>query len=159
MGFDRAVSKEGAGAGIWIRLHVGEPRMLSYKLFFKCTNNMAKYEALILGLKAMKDLQAQRIKIQGDSELIIKQVQGSYQAKNPRLRLYRNLVLDLMEGFKECQYTVIPRSKNSKVDALAVSASISLVPKHPKEHFQIEVRYRPSILDNVKNWQVFEDDG
>ena len=101
MGFDGATSKEGAGAGIWIRPPVGEPKLLSYKLHFKCTNNMAEYEALVLGLKALKDLQAQMIDIQGDSELIIRQVQGSYQAKHLRLKSYRNLVLDLMEGFKD----------------------------------------------------------
>ena len=79
---------------------MGEPKLLSSKLEFKCTNNVAEYEALILGLKALRDLQAQNINIEGDSELVIKQVQGSYQAKHPRLRSYKNLVLDLMEGFK-----------------------------------------------------------
>ena len=72
MSFDGEASKEGEGAGIWIRPPMGEPKLLSYKLHFKCTNNMAEYEALILGLKALKDLQAQRINIQGDLELIIK---------------------------------------------------------------------------------------
>lgn len=78
MSFDGASIKQGEGVGIWIRPPVGEPKFLSYKLNFKCTNNMVEYEALILGLKALKDLQVQRIEIQGDSELIIKQVQGSY---------------------------------------------------------------------------------
>ena len=68
------------------------------------------------------------------------------------------MVLDLMEGFKECQSIVIPRRENSKVDALAVSASMFQIPENPKEHFQIEVKYRPSILDNVEHWKVFEDD-
>ena len=85
---------------------------------------MAEYEALILGLKALRDLQDRRINVQGDSELIIKQVQGSYQAKNPILRLYRNLVLDLMEGFKECQFTIILKKENFEADPLAVSASM-----------------------------------
>ena len=101
MDFDGAASKEEAREGVWIGPPMGEPRLLSYKLYFKCTNNMAEYEARILGLKSLKDLQDQRINVQGDSELIIKQVQGGYQTKNPRLRLYRNLVLDLVEGFKE----------------------------------------------------------
>ena len=74
MSFDGEASKKGAGAGISIRPLVGEPKLLSYKLDFKCTNNVAEYEALILGLKDLKDLQAQRIDIQGDSELVIRQV-------------------------------------------------------------------------------------
>ena len=74
MSFDGAANKRGAGVGISIRPPIGEPKSLSYKLDFKCTNNIAKYEALILGLKALKDLQAQRIDIQGDLELVIRQV-------------------------------------------------------------------------------------
>ena len=132
MSFDGETSKKGAGAGIWIRPPMGEPKLLSYKLEFKCTNNVAEYEALILGLKALKHLQAQRINIRGDSELVIKEVYGSYQAKHPRLRSYMNLVLDLMEGFKECQYTVIPRGENSEVYTLAVSASSFPILEHPK---------------------------
>ena len=58
MAFDGAVSKEGAGAGVLIKPPMGEPKLFSYKLHFKCTNNMVEYEALILGLKALKDLQA-----------------------------------------------------------------------------------------------------
>ena len=82
---------------------------------------------------------------------MIKQVQGSYQAKHPKLRSYRNLVLDLMEDFKECQYTVIPRGENSEADGLVVSAGSFQVPKNTKKHSQIEVRHRPSIPDNVEH--------
>lgn len=63
-----------------------------------------------------------------------------------------------MDGFKECQFIVIPRRDNSEANALAVSASMFQVPKKPKEHYQIEVRHIPSILDNVDHWKVFEDD-
>ena len=135
MSFNGAASKKGIGASFFIRSPIGEPKLLSYMLDFKCTNNVAEYEALILGLKVLKDLQAQRIDIKGDSELVIRQVQGSYQAKHPKKKSYRNLVLDLMEGFKECQYTVIPRGENFEADSLAVSASLFQVPINPNEHF------------------------
>ena len=109
MSFDGEVSKEGVGAGVWIRPPNGEPKLLSYKLYFDCKNNIVEYEALVLGLRALRDLQAKKIDIYGDSELVIKQVQGGYQTKHLRLRSYINLVLDLLEGFKEHQLTVIPR--------------------------------------------------
>ena len=135
--FDGAVSKEGARVGVWIRPPKGEPRLLSYKLYFKCTNNMVEYEALVLGLRAQKDLQEKIIDIHGDSELVIKQVQGSYHAKHLRLRSYRNLVLDLLEGFKEHPFIVIPRKENVAANTLAVSTSVFQVPKHPNEKYQI----------------------
>ena len=133
MNFDGAVSKEGAREGVWIRPPSGEPKLLSYKLYFDCTNNVAEYEALVLGLRALRDLQAKKIDIYGDSELVIKQVQGSYQAKHPILRSYKNLVLDLLEGFKEHQFTIIPRKENVAVDALVVPASVFQVPEHPNK--------------------------
>jgi ribonuclease HI len=65
-------------------------KMCSYKLVFDCTNNMAEYEALVLGLKALKEMGARRIVFHGDSELIINQVKGIYQENHPILREYRN---------------------------------------------------------------------
>ena len=100
MYFDVAVSKEGAGVGIWISPPGGEPELFSYELYFDCTNKVAEYEALVLGLNGLKNLNVERIYVYGDSELVIKQVEGSYQARNSRLRSDRNLVLDLLERFK-----------------------------------------------------------
>jgi hypothetical protein len=111
-----------------------------------------------LGLKVLKGLKAKKIYIYGDSELIINQVKGSYQAKHPRLRSYRNLVLDLLENFKEYHFSVIPRKKNVIVDALAVSASVFKIPIYPNKKYEIEVKHKPAIPDNVNHWQVFDDD-
>jgi len=45
------------------------------------TNNEAKYEALFQGLELAKSLGAESILVQGDSQLIIEQVNGTYEAK------------------------------------------------------------------------------
>jgi ribonuclease HI len=58
-----------------------------------------EYEALVLGLKTLKEMGARRMFVHGDFELIINRVKGIYQAKHPRLREYRNIVLDLLEEF------------------------------------------------------------
>ena len=51
MHFDGACSKEGAGVGITISApHFIEKKIFSYKFCFSCTNNVAEYEALLLGL-------------------------------------------------------------------------------------------------------------
>ena len=86
-----------------------------------------------MGIRSLKDLQAKRIDIYGDSELVRKQVKGSYQAKHLRLSSYKNLVLDLLEGFKEHQFIVIPRKENVAVDALAVSAGVFQLPVYPSK--------------------------
>ena len=56
MYFDGSSSKEGAGVGVLLISAGGEVISLMYKLEFKTTNNTAKYEALILGLRVAKDL-------------------------------------------------------------------------------------------------------
>jgi hypothetical protein len=71
MSFDGAASREGAGAGVWINLPKIGTKLFSYKLSFDCTNNMAEYKALILGLKTLKELGARRIVVHGDFELVI----------------------------------------------------------------------------------------
>lgn len=70
-----------------------------YKLNVQCTNNITHYEALILGLKFLKRSTTKRISIHGDSELIIKQIKGEYSTKHPRLKVYRNAVLDYLQCF------------------------------------------------------------
>lgn len=60
--------------------------------------------------------------------MVIKQVERNYQSKHLILRSYRNLVLDLLEYFKEYHLIVIPRKENVDVDALAVSASVFKFP-------------------------------
>jgi hypothetical protein len=100
MDFDGAVSKEGAGAGVWLHNHRKRySENHSYKLNFHCTNNVAEYEALMLGLKLLKKVGAKQIMVRGDSELIIKQIKGEYAAKHPRLRAYRNACSRCFEVF------------------------------------------------------------
>ena len=84
MYFNGSAAKVGAGAGVYIISPIqGEFKALSYKLTFECTNNVAEYEALLLGLHAFKYLGARRIRILGDSEMVINQINESYQTRNP----------------------------------------------------------------------------
>jgi hypothetical protein len=57
--------------------------------------------------------------VRGDSELIIKQIKSEYVAKHPRLRDYRNVVLDALQFFTEIDLQVMPRGQNILVDGLA----------------------------------------
>jgi hypothetical protein len=52
----------------------------------------------------------------------------------------------------------IPRGGNTSTDSLVVSASLLKVPLPPMVKYDVEIKYRPSVLDNVKHWKVFEDD-
>ena len=109
MSFDGSCGKAGSGAGVWIH---NTNEGYSYKLYFQCTNNIAEYEALLLGLHLLKNLGAKKIPAQGDSELVIKQIKGEYSEKNPILREYRNATLDLLKTFEKYKLIFIPRAQN-----------------------------------------------
>ena len=83
---------------------------------------------------------------------------GTYQEKHPRMRDYRNLVLDSLKCFEEYQIFVIPRSQNVAADTFAVAASTFKIPLHSHDKYKIKMKHRPAIPDNIKYWQGFEDD-
>ena len=72
---------------------------LSYKINFKTTNNVAEYEALLLGVKAAKDMGIMCVKIFRNTDLIIQQVNNTFQTKNIRLKAYREEVWKLRDSF------------------------------------------------------------
>ena len=71
MYFDGSMAKIGVGAGVYIIPPIRDTKAYSYKLVFEWTNNVAEYEALLLGLHALKDLGAKRVQIFGDSEFVV----------------------------------------------------------------------------------------
>jgi hypothetical protein len=132
---------------------------LSYKLEFENTNNVEEHEALVLGLKAAKDMRIEYLALFGDAGLIVHQVKNLYQSKHPKLRTYINEVWDLVDSFfLYFNVSFVPRKDNTMEDSLVFSASNFRLPLPPKLKYDVEVKYRPSIPDNVKHWKVFEDD-
>ena len=98
--FDGSACREGAGAEVWERPPGVQAVTYSYKLDFECTNNKAEYEAMILSILALKELQVKRVVLHGDSEVVITEMMGKYQDKQPRMRSYQNAAQDLIECFK-----------------------------------------------------------
>jgi hypothetical protein len=87
MFFDRASSREGAGARVVFVSPCQETLSLSYKLEFEATNNVAEYEALVLGLRAAKDMGIEELAVFGDAELIVHQVKKFIEPSILGLRL------------------------------------------------------------------------
>ena len=103
----------------------------------------------MLGLQLLKKLGAKITIVQGDSELIIKQVKWEYVAKHPRLRAYRNAVHHLLDTFVEYDLAVIPRTQNVIVDSLDVSARNFKI-THPNKPHTIEIENCPVVPDNMR---------
>ena len=95
----------------------------------------------------------------GYSQFVINQVNDNYQTKHPIMRDYRNEVWDMFGNyFTEHKVRVIPRYENTVADSLAVAAGKFKTPSAGQKEYQVDIVNRPSIPDNYKYWQVFEDD-
>lgn len=146
MDFDGTVGNDCAGIGIWVCSPFSAPNKVlsnvwpcSYKLAFDCSNNEAEYEALIAGLKILRKLNAKRIVVYGDSELVIKQVKAEYKAKHPRMRAYWNVVLDILKLFSDYTLTCVPRIQKNIAGAVAKVASNLNIPMKSSNKFEIHV--------------------
>ena len=82
-----------------------------------------------------------------------------FQAKNVMLKAYRDGVWKLRDSFMFCDISYIPRAMNQLADSLVFYASMFVPPMPPKLNYEIQVKYMPSLPDNVKFWKVFENDG
>lgn len=146
--FDGSFSRE----GVVLISPTNQVITLSFKLQFLTTNNTAENEALILGMKAAKDLGVEKLVVFGDAELVMQQVKKIYQVKQHKLKDYRNEVWDLVEHyFSSFNISYISREMNKLADSLDVAVSSFKVPLEPKDSYEIHIKRRPSIPDNLKH--------
>jgi ribonuclease HI len=106
--FDGSHSSSGSGAGVVLIAPLGEVFYHSYRLEFYCTNNVAKYEALILGLNLTIDKGVTILEVKGDSDLIMSQVLMRFSTKNEKLKRYRDVAQTLSKTFRKVSIEVIP---------------------------------------------------
>jgi ribonuclease HI len=158
MYFDGASTKDSTGAGVVLISPLEKAMHLSFKLDFKTTNHIAEYEALILGLNTSKEMGIKGLKVFGYADLIIQQVNSTFQAKHVRLKAYRDEVWKIRDSFSIFGISYIPRDMNHIANSLVVSASMFIPPMPRRLNYEIQVKYRPSLPDNIKYWKVFEDD-
>ena len=95
----------------WTMVFDGASNALG-KLCFNCTNNMAEYEACIMGLKADIDLRIKFLIIFGDSALVISPINGKWDTKHPNLILYMEYMLTLLPHLEEVTFEHFPREEN-----------------------------------------------
>ncbi|XP_059295480.1 uncharacterized protein LOC132048811 [Lycium ferocissimum] len=83
--FDGAVNFKGSGIRAVLVSDWGQYYPVAAKLSFNCTNNMAKYEACILGLRLALDMDVKELQVIGDSDLLIHQVREEWATKNEKI--------------------------------------------------------------------------
>lgn len=126
--FDGSYIAHGSGAGILLVTPQGDYIPKSFKLQFRCTNNIAEYEALVVGLKIAIEWNITELQVYGDSQLIIKQALDEYQTWDDKLLPYKDLVDQLKEHFLHIQFIQVPRLQNKAADAMATIGSLLDIP-------------------------------
>uniref|UniRef100_A0A2N9H452 Uncharacterized protein n=1 Tax=Fagus sylvatica TaxID=28930 RepID=A0A2N9H452_FAGSY len=139
---DGSSVKGAGGVGIVFKTPEGHLLKHSTRLQYPTTNNEAEYEALLTGLRIAKELGANRLKIRSDSQLIVGQVNGEYEAREDRMTKYLKLVRNAIKWFDEVKLVQIPREQNTEADALAKLASSDEATDQ-----YIEVQHSPSHLE------------
>lgn len=86
------------------------------------TNNEAEYMGLITGLQCALSLGVKNVVVQGDSQLILRQIGGEYKVKSPSLKPYHEQAVTLANKFASFQTSHIERARNARADELANEA-------------------------------------
>ena len=86
------------------------------------TNNVAEYRALLLGIELAREHGAAAVQLVGDSELIVRQVEGRYKVKDANLRGLHAEVREALGGFERWSIRHVRRDENADADALVNAA-------------------------------------
>lgn len=87
-----------------------------------CTNNVAEYKALIRALEECSHLTHGEVVIKSDSQLLVRQFQGTYRIKNEKIKALYQEAQKLKKNFSMVRFIHVPRAENAIADKLANEA-------------------------------------
>ncbi|KAM1935762.1 hypothetical protein ACFX15_019768 [Malus domestica] len=123
MFFDGSARADGAGAGVVFMSPQRQILPYSFQLSELCSNNVAEYQALIIGLQMAINMEITTLEVYGDSKLIISQLLTEYEVRKDDLVPYFRLATQLLQKFEAVTLEHVPRKENQMADALANLAS------------------------------------
>ena len=111
-----------AGAGIVLHDPQGRLQVNTGRYLGETTNNVAEYQALLLGLAEARKIEVQKLRIFADSELMVKQLNGRYRVKSPHLIPLWQEALNALNQFETWAIAHVPREENHLADEAANQA-------------------------------------
>jgi hypothetical protein len=121
-------------------------------MHFCASNNIAEYEALVHGLKLANEIGIQRILCFGDSDLVVHQVSGEWDAKDANMASYRFYVQQLYEFFEGCEFHHVPRANNDEADWLS---KIGSTKQDIPARVSLEIIRKPSIKPSPESTSIY----
>ena len=85
---DGASKAQGSGAGLILTSPEGIDIEYALRFGFQASNNEAEYEAVIAGLNLAHSLEVDQLEVCSDSQLVVRQIEETYEAKSGRMILY-----------------------------------------------------------------------
>ena len=122
---DGAINAQGSRAGLILTSPEGIDVEYALRFGFQASNNEAEYEAVIACLNLAHSMEVNQLEVCSDSQLVVRQIEDTYEAKSEKIILYLKKVRDLLKKFVLVQVRHIPRAENSRADALAKLATAS----------------------------------
>jgi ribonuclease HI len=119
MYFDGSLKLEGAGAGVLLISPTGEQLKYVLQIFWKVSNNEAKYEALLHELRLAASLGIKRLLVYDDSVVVINQVNKSWDRNKENMDAYCLEVRKLENKFYGLEFHHVVRDNNAAADVLS----------------------------------------
>ncbi|KAL0355517.1 UNVERIFIED_CONTAM: Transposon Ty3-G Gag-Pol polyprotein [Sesamum radiatum] len=162
---DGSVAEKRAGGGVVLKNSPGHELKFAIRFEEPLSNNETEYEALLCGLEIAKENEVRRIKIHCDSQLMVEQVSGGYEAKDDRMRKLVHRAQNLLSTFQNWELVQISRNLNNLADILARMGSrvedvsdpqVTLIPKASRKNrdevARIETRQTEFWMDAIRNY-------
>jgi ribonuclease HI len=111
-----------ASYGVVIRDPRGEVVAKLKKYIGRMTNNVAEYYGLIAALDYAQSHSVRSLRIESDSELLVKQMRGLYKVKSEDLRPLFERAHKMSQTFESFRIDHVYREQNREADALANEA-------------------------------------
>src|SRR6266849_664972 len=111
-----------ASYGVVIRDPRGEVVAKLKKYIGRSTNNVAEYYGLIAALDYAQSHGIRALRVESDSELLVKQVRGQYKVKSAELRPLLERARKMTQSFSSFKIEHVYRDQNAEADALANQA-------------------------------------
>ena len=96
---DGASNEGGVGDGIVMTGPEGHKMYCALRFRFEASNNEAEYETLLAGLRLARELKVTHLHVFSDSQLVVFQVKGEYQARGPKMVAYLAKVKGYLDQF------------------------------------------------------------
>ncbi|XP_050919840.1 uncharacterized protein LOC127137419 [Lathyrus oleraceus] len=125
--FDGVANAYGNGTREVIVTPQGSHIPFTTRLTFTCTNNVAEYKVLIMGLEEAINLRIKILDVYGDSDLVINQIKEEWETCQPGLIPYKDYARRLSTFLNQIEFHHIPREENQIANALATLSSMNVV--------------------------------